>query len=84
MAAGAPKIIDTKPGPPPVLTKRGADILVRIEKQLDDASKTAAKTSATEPPKPAKSSSVPSSVTFPESFASATPDDKPVPAGRKN
>src|ERR1043166_4881597 len=26
-AAGAPKIIDPKPGPPPVLTKRGADIL---------------------------------------------------------
>src|SRR6476620_11093441 len=62
--AQAPKIIDTKPGPPPVLTKRGADILVRIEKQLDDASKTTAKTSASEPPKPAKSSSVSSSVTF--------------------
>jgi penicillin-binding protein 1A len=79
MAAGAPKIIDTKPGPPPVLTKRGADILVRIEKQLDDASKTAAKTSASEPPKGAKSSSV----AFPDSFASAT-DDKAAPAARKN
>ncbi|MFO1109172.1 MAG: PBP1A family penicillin-binding protein [Bradyrhizobium sp.] len=79
MAAGAPKIIDTKPGPPPVLTKRGADILVRIEKQLDDAGKTAAKTSATEPPKPAKSSSA----AFPESFAAAT-DDKAAPAARKN
>jgi penicillin-binding protein 1A len=78
-AAGAPKIIDTKPGPPPVLTKRGADILVRIEKQLDDASKTAAKTSATEPPKPAKSSSA----VFPESFAAAT-DDKAAPSARKN
>jgi penicillin-binding protein 1A len=82
--AAAAKIIDTKPGPPPVLTKRGADILVRIEKQLDDASKTAAKTSATEPPKPAKSSSVSNSITFPESFAAATPDDKPAPAARKN
>jgi penicillin-binding protein 1A len=79
MAAGAPKIIDTKPGPPPVLTKRGADILVRIEKQLDDASKTAAKTSATEPPKPAKSSSA----VFPESFAAAT-DEKAAPSARKN
>jgi penicillin-binding protein 1A len=78
--AAAAKIIDTKPGPPPVLTKRGADILVRIEKQLDDASKTAAKTSATEPPKPARSSSLP----FPENLASAAPDDKAAPAGRKN
>jgi penicillin-binding protein 1A len=79
-ATGAPKILDTKPGPPPVLTKRGADILVRIEKQLDDASKTTAKTSATEPPKPAKSSAI----TLPESFAAATPDDKPASAPRKN
>jgi penicillin-binding protein 1A len=80
MAAAAPKIIDTKPGPPPVLTKRGADILVRIEKQLDDASKTAAKTSATEPPKGAKSSAV----AIPDSFAAATPNDKTAPAARKN
>jgi penicillin-binding protein 1A len=79
-AAGAPKIIDTKPGPPPVLTRRGADILVRIEKQLDDASKTTPKTSTTEAPKPAKSSSV----AFPESFAAATPDDKAASAARKN
>ena len=82
-AAGAPKIIDTKPGPPPVLTKRGADILVRIEKQLDDAGKAAARTSATEPPKPARQQSS-TSVTFPESFAAATPGDQPAPAGRKN
>src|SRR5262249_26527340 len=71
-AASAPKIIDTKPGPPPVLTRRGADILVRIEKQLDDAGKTASKTSASEAPKPAKSSAI----AFPDSFAAATPDDK--------
>ena len=83
MAAGAPKIIDTKPGPPPVLTKRGADILVRIEKQLDDAGKTTAKTSATEPPKPTRQQSS-TSVTFPDSFAAATPGDQPAPAGRKN
>ena len=80
MAAAAPKIIDTKPGPPPVLTKRGADILVRIEKHLDDASKTAAKTSATEPPKGAKSSAV----AIPDSFAAATPNDKTAPAARRN
>ncbi len=33
----APKVLETKPGPPPVLTKRGADVLVRVEKLLDDA-----------------------------------------------
>src|SRR5216117_1549239 len=33
-ANGAPKPPDIKPGPPPVLTKRGADILVRVEKLL--------------------------------------------------
>ena len=45
-ATGAPKILETKPaGPPPVLTKRGADALVRVEKLLDEAGKTAAKTS---------------------------------------
>ena len=79
-AAASAKIIDTKPGPPPVLTKRGADILVRIEKQLDDASKTTAKTSAGEPPKPARSSTL----VLPESFAAAAPQDKPAPAARKN
>ena len=41
---------ETKPGPPPVLTKRGADILVRVEKLLDDAGKTATKASANERP----------------------------------
>src|SRR5215468_8818659 len=79
-AANAPKIIDTKPGPPPVLTRRGADILVRIEKQLDDAGKSAAKTSASEAPKPAKSSAI----AFPDSFAAATPDDKAASAASKN
>jgi penicillin-binding protein 1A len=81
--AAAPKILETKPGPPPVLTKRGADILVRVEKLLDEASKTAAKTSATEPPKPARPQSS-SAVTFPDSFAAATPGDQPAPPARKN
>ncbi len=62
---------------------RGADILVRVEKLLDEASKSAAKTSATEPPKPAKPLSS-SSVAFPESFAAATPGDQPPPPARKN
>ena len=42
-AATARKVADIKPGPPPVLTKRGADILVRVEKMLDDAGKTRGK-----------------------------------------
>ena len=46
-----PRMLETKPGPPPMLTRRGADILVRVEKLLDDAGKTAAKTSPSEPPK---------------------------------
>jgi len=75
----APEI---KPGPPPVLTKRGADILVQVEKMLDDAAKTADKTpSATEPPKPGKPVSS-SALAFPDSFAAATPNDAAAP--RKN
>ena len=42
--AAAQKQPEIKPGPPPVLTKRGADILVQVEKMLDDAAKTATKT----------------------------------------
>jgi penicillin-binding protein 1A len=34
-------------GPPPVLTRRGADVLIRIEKLLEDAGRAAARTSAT-------------------------------------
>jgi penicillin-binding protein 1A len=83
-ANGAPKILETKPaGPPPVLTKRGADILVRVEKLLDEAGKAAAKTSASEPPKPTKPLSS-SSVAFPDSFAAATPGAPAAPAPRKN
>jgi len=69
---------EIKPGPPPVLTRRGADILVQVEKMLDDAAKAAARTSATEPPKPTGSTSS-SSVTFPESFAAASPSEATVP-----
>jgi penicillin-binding protein 1A len=66
---------EIKPGPPPILTKRGADILVQVEKMLDDAAKAADKTSAGEPPKqPAKPVSS-SALTFPDSFAAATPGD---------
>ena len=48
-ASGAPKLPDIKPGPPPILTKRGADILVRVEKLLDEAGKTAGKVTPGDP-----------------------------------
>jgi penicillin-binding protein 1A len=79
---GAPKPPDIKPGPPPILTKRGADILVRVEKLLDEAAKTAAKTSSGDPAKPVKPVSS-SSATFPESFAAAVPGDPAAPAPLK-
>jgi len=81
-ANGAPKILETKPGPPPVLTKRGADILVRIEKLLDDASKAAGKTSANEPAGSTKPTSS-SALAFPENYAAAA-GDQAAPAPRKN
>src|SRR5258707_885928 len=83
-AHSAPKPPDIKPGPPPGLTKRGADILVRVEKLLDEAAKAAAKTSSGDPAKPVKPVSS-GSVTFPDSFAAAAPGDAVAPApARKN
>jgi penicillin-binding protein 1A len=43
---------DARFGPPPILTRHGADILVRIEKMLDEASKTMGKTSSLVPTAP--------------------------------
>jgi penicillin-binding protein 1A len=80
-AVNAPKPPEIKPGPPPVLTRRGADVLVQVEKLLDDAAKTAERTTATEPPKPARPTSS-SALAFPDSFAAASPGDAPNP--RKN
>jgi penicillin-binding protein 1A len=79
---------DATPAPPPVLTKRGADILLRVEKMLDEAAKTVGKTSAAEPansapsgpPKPFSTGAVP----FPDSFAAAIPGDRMTPQPRKN
>jgi penicillin-binding protein 1A len=82
-AVGAPRPPEIKPGPPPVLTKRGADILVQVEKLLDDAAKTADKTSVSEPMKPVKPVSS-SAVPFPDSFAAATPGNAAASAPRKN
>jgi penicillin-binding protein 1A len=75
VAAAQPKPPEIKPGPPPVLTKRGADILVQVEKMLDDAAKTADKTS-TEPPKPNRPVSS-SALPYPDSFAAAAPNSTP-------
>ncbi|MBV9531351.1 MAG: penicillin-binding protein, partial [Bradyrhizobium sp.] len=78
-ASRSPEI---KPGPPPVLTKRGSDILVQVEKMLNDAAKAAEKT-PTEPAKsgkPVSSSALP----LPDSFAAATPSDASVSASHKN
>ena len=55
----------------------------RVEKLLDDAAKTAGKTSSSEPVKPAKPASS-TSLAFPDSFAAATPGDPPAPSPRKN
>jgi penicillin-binding protein 1A len=79
-AVNAPKPPEIKPGPPPVLTRRGADVLVQVEKLLDDAARTAERTTATEPPKPARPTS--SALAFPDSFAAATPGEAAAP--RKN
>jgi len=78
-AAQAQKDDDAKPAPPPVLTRRGAEILVRIEKMLDEASKTAGKTSAADPV-------VPTTTGFakhPDNVATAAGDIATTPA-RKN
>ena len=76
-ANAAAKPAEFKP-PPPVLTKRGADILVHVEKLLDEAAKAAG-----EPAKPAKPVSS-SSAEFTDSFASAQPDRPASAAARKN
>ncbi|MCP3442844.1 transglycosylase domain-containing protein [Bradyrhizobium sp. CCGUVB14] len=80
-ANAAPKVLETKPGPPPVLTKRGADILVRVEKMLDDAAKTATKSTANDnqPAKPAASTSA---LAFPQNYAAEENANASTP--RKN
>ena len=80
-ANGAAKPAEIRP--PPILTKRGADILVRVEKMLDDAAQAAGNVppgDSAKPAKPVSSSSLP----FPESFAAAAPGDPAKSAPRKN
>ncbi len=79
-ANAAPKVLETKPGPPPVLTKRGADILVRVEKLLDDAAKTAKK-SAEADTKAGRPSSATSALAFPQNYAEESAN---ASAPRKN
>ena len=77
---------NAKPAPPPILTKRGADILVRVEKMLDQAAKTIGKTSAGEPVDPARSGALSptSSGGGAENLAAATSSDRAAPAPSKN
>ncbi len=82
-AIGAPKQPEIKPGPPPVLTKRGADVLVQVEKLLDDAAKTAGKTTSNEQATPGNPVSS-SALAFPENYAAATTGTVASPALRKN
>lgn len=79
-ANAAPKVLETKPGPPPVLTKRGADILVRVEKLLDDAARTATKSTSNDG-KPATPSSSTSALAFPQNYAE---ENANASAPRKN
>jgi penicillin-binding protein 1A len=77
-AANAPRILETKPGPPPVLTRRGADILVRVEKMLDEAGKAAAKTSSSDPSKQPAKPVTSGALAFPENYIAAA-GDQPAP-----
>ncbi|WP_027531105.1 transglycosylase domain-containing protein [Bradyrhizobium sp. WSM3983] len=81
-ANAAPKVLETKPGPPPVLTKRGADVLVRVEKLLDDAARTANKSAADDSATPAKPASSTSALAFPQNYAAEENANSSTP--RKN
>jgi len=81
-ANSAARVLETKPGPPPVLTRRGADILVRVERLLDEAGKAAGKTSSNDPKQPGKPVTS-GALAFPENYIAAA-GDQPAPAQRKN
>ncbi len=80
--AGQPKTLEIKPGPPPVLTRRGAEILVQVEKMLDDVARTTNKSASGDASQPAKPPSS-SALAFPENYAAVT-DGTANPALRKN
>jgi penicillin-binding protein 1A len=84
VAANGAKAPEIKPGPPPILTRRGADVLVQVEKMLDDVAKSLEKstdkTSASAPAQAGKSASS-GELPFPDNLAAATGDAAP---SRKN
>jgi penicillin-binding protein 1A len=66
------RVADINPGPPPILSQRGANILIRVEKLFDDAVKNAppnGKTTAVDEVKPAESAAA--SPSFSGNLASA-------------
>lgn len=77
------KVADIAPGPPPILTRRGVNILVRVEKEMDDAAKAApaGKTSTTDA-NPVTTGSR-AATDFSDSLASANPPDAAAPAPPK-
>jgi penicillin-binding protein 1A len=60
---------DTGAAAPPILTRRGADILVQVEKAMDDAAKT-----LPDAPPPAKPTASTTAQPFPDNLASAAGD----------
>lgn len=80
-ASQAGKTPEIPAGPPPVLTRRGADILVRIEKLMEDAARASPQSSAGESARPAAGKPASSSaLPFPDSYAAATPPSAGSPA----
>ncbi|MEH2509590.1 penicillin-binding protein 1A [Nitrobacteraceae bacterium AZCC 1564] len=80
-ASANAKAPEVAPGPPPVLTRRGANILVKVEKMFDDAAKTVGvpgKTSLNDADKKASSDRA-----FPDSVASSDLPTGSAPS-RKN
>ena len=78
-AAGAARGGEIAAGPPPILTRRGAGILVRIEKMMDDAAKTvdSGNTTFNDKTKPASGQRA-SAAAFPENLAAASDDATPT------
>jgi penicillin-binding protein 1A len=78
---------NANPAPPPILTKHGADILVRLEKMLDQAARTIGKAPAGDPVNPARSgalSPTSSGGSAAENLATATSSDRAIPTPGKN
>ena len=80
---------EIRPGPPPVLTKRGADVLVHIEKLLDDEAKSigkgtgasATKLSPDQQPTGSNKHASSSALAFPQNYAA---ENAAAPAPHNN